>query len=237
MPTPEIIGDLVPVVRQQSGRGEGGGGRWGGLGPQGEEFVRALQGLDAFPGPPPEGRKSLMEGPRRKVFPRRGDTTRTHRSEESRTSKTSRSITSTLPETVKKPLPETRITVRRDVTAGKSANEEVEDVQVSIEEERRSIGMRRSVSGDSEDTMSEFSTVVTERSEMRVKSRVTAETQARLAAQSRASEEYYQKRKERRQKRHVENRVVIPWALLDELDGEKKKFEREKSYFEFNTNY
>ena len=97
--------------------------------------------------------------------------------------------------------------------------------------------MRRSVSGDSEDTMSEFSIVVTERSEMRVKSRVTAETQARLAAQSRASEEYYQKRKERRQKRHVENRVVIPWALLDELDGEKKKFEREKSYFEFNTNY
>jgi hypothetical protein len=43
-------------------------------------------------------------------------------------------------------------------------------------------------------------------------------------------------RVERRKKRHRERHVgaaVIPWNLLDELDGEKKRFESEKSYLEF----
>jgi hypothetical protein len=43
-------------------------------------------------------------------------------------------------------------------------------------------------------------------------------------------------RMERRKKRHRERHVgaaVIPWNLLDELDGEKRKFESEKSYLEF----
>ena len=31
--------------------------------------------------------------------------------------------------------------------------------------------------------------------------------------------------------------AVIPWKLLDELEGEKKRFENEKSYVEFNYKY
>lgn len=41
-----------------------------------------------------------------------------------------------------------------------------------------------------------------------------------------------ERRKQRHRKRHV-GAAVIPWNLLDELDGEKRKFESEKSYLEF----
>ena len=44
-------------------------------------------------------------------------------------------------------------------------------------------------------------------------------------------------RRKMRIKERSKSRAVIPWALLDELDGEKKRFENEKSYIEFNHKY
>ena len=48
--------------------------------------------------------------------------------------------------------------------------------------------------------------------------------------------EYQEKRKQRRRERKREA-AVIPWALLDALDGEKQKFEKEKHYMEFAHKY
>jgi len=44
------------------------------------------------------------------------------------------------------------------------------------------------------------------------------------------------KRRQRTRERR-KSPAVIPWALLDELDGEKKRFENEKSFIEFTYKY
>ena len=49
-------------------------------------------------------------------------------------------------------------------------------------------------------------------------------------------EPYRAKRKERLRARRRDP-AVIPWALLDELDGEKKKFEVERQYVEVSSKY
>lgn len=56
---------------------------------------------------------------------------------------------------------------------------------------------------------------------------------AREYAEKRATKR--KERKEREAKRR--NPAVIPWQLLDQLDGERKKFENEKAYIEFHQKF
>eukprot|EP01041_Mallomonas_annulata_P009643 gene9643-20041_t len=49
-------------------------------------------------------------------------------------------------------------------------------------------------------------------------------------------EEYYQKRRERKLEKRRDP-AIIPWALLDALDGEKQKLEKEKNYINFAHKY
>lgn len=49
-----------------------------------------------------------------------------------------------------------------------------------------------------------------------------------------ATRDISQRRERRRKNRKT---TAIPWALLDELDGEKLRFQNEKSYFEFNNKF
>jgi hypothetical protein len=44
-------------------------------------------------------------------------------------------------------------------------------------------------------------------------------------------------KRRQRQRERRKSPAVIPWALLDELDGEKKRFENEKSFIEFTYKY
>lgn len=64
----------------------------------------------------------------------------------------------------------------------------------------------------------------------------------RIAEEKRKIEENIRNRKERAEARRLRKKAkwrpaAIPWNLLDELDGEKKRYENERTYMEFNHKF
>lgn len=61
------------------------------------------------------------------------------------------------------------------------------------------------------------------------------EQEERLLHQQLQRQQQANQRKQR--KASVRRTAVIPWELLDRLDGERQRFENEKAYTEYNSKY
>lgn len=64
-----------------------------------------------------------------------------------------------------------------------------------------------------------------------------AAAEAAAKALAAAEESARQERRRQRKKERRRAPAVIPWSLLDELDGQKRAFENEKNYFEFTAKF